>query len=319
MSAGFTRPFPRVVRIEPASACNLACSHCPTGTVDMARGVMKPEVFDAVLKRLQPHAGSIKVAVLYHGGEPLLNRRFPEMVKAVKDLGIPFVKTVSNGMLLTAELARKLLDSGLDAIEFSLDGTDPAENDFIRRNARFNVVVDNVKRLMDEKAARGASSPRVHISTTQFVDPRTYRPGQEAPVPGHLTRAFGGTYAAGLEGFKACFAMRWPHMGLEEGLYDVFEDARDPDRLDHCDHVESTMTIRWNGDVVPCCYDLTSRAVLGNVLTEEAEGLWNNARYQGFREGIKNRDYPSLCENCNVVRRPVYLVLKESARKGVPR
>ena len=32
--------FPRVVRIEPASNCNLACSHCPTGTVDIVRDLM---------------------------------------------------------------------------------------------------------------------------------------------------------------------------------------------------------------------------------------------------------------------------------------
>ena len=38
--------LPKVLRIEPASQCNLACSHCPTGTIEMARGIMTDQVFE---------------------------------------------------------------------------------------------------------------------------------------------------------------------------------------------------------------------------------------------------------------------------------
>lgn len=27
----------------------------------------------------------------------------------------------------------------------------------------------------------------------------------------------------------------------------------------------NTLTIRYNGDVIPCCYDLTSKLVMGNI------------------------------------------------------
>ena len=59
--------IPPVVRIEPASACNLRCLHCPTGVVDMTRSVMKPATFDRVLEQLAPHVPPVRVVVMYHG------------------------------------------------------------------------------------------------------------------------------------------------------------------------------------------------------------------------------------------------------------
>jgi len=41
--------FPKVLRIEPAGLCNLKCQHCPTGTVDMKRGIMNMKTFQVVL------------------------------------------------------------------------------------------------------------------------------------------------------------------------------------------------------------------------------------------------------------------------------
>jgi len=80
----YTFPFPRVVRIEPAGAYNLRCSHCPTGTVKMERGIMSMETFGRVLYNVQAQMEFVKVFVLYHGGEPLLNKRFAEMVRQIR-------------------------------------------------------------------------------------------------------------------------------------------------------------------------------------------------------------------------------------------
>ena len=41
-------PLPKVVRIEPAGKCNLSCIHCPTGTVEMPRGIMDYDTFELI-------------------------------------------------------------------------------------------------------------------------------------------------------------------------------------------------------------------------------------------------------------------------------
>jgi radical SAM protein with 4Fe4S-binding SPASM domain len=279
----------------------------------MIRGVMPMTTFSVVMDAIRRHLDSVKVVVLYHGGEPLLNKNFATMARTVKAAGIPFVKTVTNGMLFRDHELEGIIASGIDAVEFSLDGTSAAQNNAIRRNCDYDTVVSNVKRLIDAKQARGLSNPQVFISSTQFLDKATYTEGQTALVPHNLKAEFGGAYEREIAEFKCTFAMRWPRMEVDEDLYEVYFDPYDHETLNHCDHVDSTISVRWNGDVVACCYDLTSEYVLGNVLRDDLEAIWNGPKYLHLRESIDRKEFVDLCNNCNVVRPNVYLTLRQDA------
>ncbi len=309
------RPFPRVVRIEPASACNLACSHCPTGTVDMVRGTLRWDTFQAVLQSISRHRDAVRVVVLYHGGEPLLNKKLFDMVRAIKQASNAMVKTVSNGMVMTERIASDFVASGLDAVEFSIDGQSAHENDRVRRGARYSKVVSNIRLLISAKEAAGSVLPRVFLSTTQFLNRNTPLSTQEPTAPEFLKREFAAEIATGrICDIKATFAMRWPHMTVLDDQYDVHFDPEDKEIRTECDHVLNTVSIRSNGDVVPCCYDLTSRSVMGNVHKEELEAIWNNSSYLALRQGISEGRFISLCENCNVVKPKAYLVPKAESQ-----
>ena len=127
----FILPFPPVVRIEPASQCNLKCSHCPTGTVDQERGIMQDDVFNQVLAAVKKNRKNIKVVTLYLGGEPFLNKNFFEMVKKLSSVGDFMLKTVTNGTILNDDLILKIVTSNLSLIEISLDGNSSMESDRI--------------------------------------------------------------------------------------------------------------------------------------------------------------------------------------------
>jgi radical SAM protein with 4Fe4S-binding SPASM domain len=277
----------------------------------MERGVMREETFSLVLKSMALNASSIKVVVLYHGGEPLLHKGFADMVRRVKALSVPFVKTVSNGMLMTQATLVGLIESGLDVIEFSLDGESPEENDLIRRDCDYTTVVRNVKRLIDYKRQRGTSTPQIYLSSTRFIDKHTHHEREQDPTPPeYLLKEFAEPYASGIAGFKCTWAMKWPHMEILDELYDLYQDPYHREPNNYCDHVVNTMTVRWNGDVVGCCYDLTSRYVLGNVHTHDLATIWNNERYLHMRQSIEEMTFVPLCANCNVVKPNVYLTLK---------
>ncbi|MBF0188868.1 MAG: radical SAM protein [Magnetococcales bacterium] len=304
----YRRPFPRVVRIEPSSACNLSCSHCPTGTVSLRRGRMKPDTFDRVVAQLRPHRASIGVAVLYHGGEPLLNKRFPAMIRSVMDLGIPHVKTVSNGMVLTLERARALIDSGLHAIEFSLDGEGVEENDFVRRKSDGATVIDNIRGLLALKKQLGVSHPDVAISQTRFARPEGFdRNALPEPAP-YLLDAFA-DYSDQVT-FKTTWAMRWPHMEVDPQIYDTFPEPGRTDDIHACDHVENTLTIASDGSVLACCYDLTRKLVMGSVLESSLEEIWNGHPYLALRKSIAEGNFHSICSRCATVRPGVFLRMK---------
>lgn len=295
-------PIPKVWRIEPASQCNLACTHCPTGTVDMPRGVMSETIFNLVLKELKRHSENVKIVVLYHGGEPLLNSLFYDMVAEIKKINQKiFIKTVTNGMALNERNSLRLVESGIDAIEVSLDGASAEESAIIRKNSNTEKIVSNIKGLARVRSDMGSEIPKISISTTQFINKNhaTF-PLQEAEPPKWLIDEFGSTYD-----FKATYAVKWPHMNVLE--YDLFTSPI-IEEFKGCDHVINTVTIRSNGDVVPCCYDLTSKLVMGNIERQSLHSIWGGDDYRRLRESLDNGNLYSICRNCAVVTPPIYLV-----------
>lgn len=293
------RPLPPVVRIEPASACNLRCTHCPTGVVRMRRDVMPAEVFNAVIAQLRPHVPPVRVAVLYHGGEPFLNPRFLDMVATVKGLGIPFVKTVSNGMLIDPDRCDEIVASGLDQIQLSLDGTSPAMNDHVRVNADYDHVVAVVRALVDARRASGRDMS-IGLGTVQFQRADDFDPDRPAEMPAHLAAEFGDEVE-----FAPTWALRWPSGDPATG-YDV-RHVPTP-RPSSCTYMEETLTVRANGDVVACCYDLTSMGVLGNVLDASLEEIWRGPAYEDLRRRFEVGAPIALCDGCAVAEGPTFLL-----------
>lgn len=305
-------PFPKVLRIEPASACNLACSHCPTGTVAMKRGVMTEETFNKIFLEVEKHKENIETIVLYHGGEPLINKMLFDWIAKLRSLKPDFfIKTVSNGMLLTSKVAESLARSELDIVEFSLDGESPEENQAIRRQSKTDLVLSQINYLLSYLRDNKIPNPKVYISTTQFLG-KNYRSIQEplpAPdVPSWLSEKL----ANGVAKFKPTWAMVWPHMEIDSESYGVVT-VQDSGTSNICDHTINTLTIRFDGSVVPCCYDLTSQLVMGNIYNSSLEEIWSGESYNVLRTSISQKKYISICSNCNVVMPNRYLFYKNSS------
>lgn len=298
--------FPSVIRVEPASQCNLACTHCPTGTVDMNRGIMQNDCFNKVKKIISEYKEYIRVIVLYHGGEPLLNKNFYDYVKILKEIKHDFfIKTVTNGMVLNKKNSEKILNSGLDLIEVSLDGDSEIDSQNIRKKSKTNLIVENLKYLIKSKNDLKKKTPKICVSSTQFLKHSDDNPlSTPPPTPNWLLKLFSDHVE-----YKTTYALQWPHMGSIKENYELKAFPED-EESNYCDHVNNLMTIRSNGDVVACCYDLTSKLVMGNIMKEDPFEIWNNDDYQLLRESIKIKEYKSICANCAVVKPNKYLLKK---------
>jgi radical SAM protein with 4Fe4S-binding SPASM domain len=59
------------------------------------------------------------------------------------------------------------------------------------------------------------------------------------------------------------------------------------------------MTVTWDGDVVPCCFDYNKKLVLGNVSGSTLSEIWNDSPMKNLRrEFIENKISNPLCKNC---------------------
>jgi radical SAM protein with 4Fe4S-binding SPASM domain len=105
-------------------------------------------------------------------------------------------------------------------------------------------------------------------------------------------------------------------MEVLDAVYEVYQDPYHSEPIHYCDLVDYTMTIRWNGDVVACCYDLTSRYVLGNVHQDDLATIWNSDKFLGLRRSIETGRFIPLCANCNVVKPNTFLLLRPEAVLG---
>lgn len=304
-------PLPRVMRIETSSLCNLRCICCPTGTSPSGnRGNMSEEVFNKIVDEIKTYNG-VDVAVLYHGGEPFLNNNIFNMIETLKDIGIPFVKTVSNGMALKEEILPRIIESGLDSIEFSLDGQSPEENNKIRKGCDYNNVVSVIKKLLVMKKQMNYMTPQVHVANMQIPTIEELHDEKGISTPDYLVNEF--SEFDGEINFKNTYMIKWPGFDCAD-QFEIYEES-DHENMklsNYCEQVIELITFRWNGDIVPCCYDITSSYIVGTIMEQPLCDIWNNERYKAIRRSIHRRKFISLCKNCVMINPKHYVVKKES-------
>jgi MoaA/NifB/PqqE/SkfB family radical SAM enzyme len=150
------------VYIEPTSRCNLTCRTCIRNNWDEQQGDMSESVFERVIAGLRALPAPPKVT--FGGfGEPLTHPRIAEMVRLAKSVANP-VELITNGILLTQELSRRLIEAGLDVLWISLDGVTPESYSDVRLGAALPRVLENLAVFQAEKHTAGQTAVDVGIA-----------------------------------------------------------------------------------------------------------------------------------------------------------
>ncbi len=126
-------PWPSKLFVETTTRCNLRCRMCVKESWD--RNSMEGDMADETFHALKPAFPHVEALILNGVGEPLLDSRQEDFIRAAKAL-MPagsWVGFQSNGMLLDERRAVSLLDAGLDRICISADALNPEIFREIRR------------------------------------------------------------------------------------------------------------------------------------------------------------------------------------------
>jgi GTP 3',8-cyclase len=111
----------RSVRVSVTDKCNFRCTYCMPA--EGLEWLPKPEVltFEEIARIVRLLAAMGVDEVRLTGGEPLVRRELPELVRALAELpGVDDLSLTTNGILLD-RLAAPLVDAGLRRINVSLD------------------------------------------------------------------------------------------------------------------------------------------------------------------------------------------------------
>ena len=151
--------LPFTINFEPTTACNLRCPECPSGLRQFTRptGNLKSDFFRATLDQLAEH---LLYLIFYFQGEPYINPAFLEMVRHANEKGI-YTITSTNGHFLNSANAKATVESGLNRLIISIDGTTQETYEQYRKEGNLEVVLQGVRNVVKWKRELRATTPHI--------------------------------------------------------------------------------------------------------------------------------------------------------------
>lgn len=289
--------MPISISIEPTTSCNLRCPECPSGLRSFTRptGMLQQEVFKNVIDQLAP---KLSYLTFYFQGEPYLNSRFLDMVHYAGRKGI-YTATSTNAHYFTDETAKATVESGLDRLIISIDGTSQETYQAYRVGGSLDKVIEGTKKIVEWKRKLNAKSP---YTIFQFL---VVKPNEhEIPDVYKLARKLGVDDVAlktaqiyDFENGSELIPVQDKYSRYKkntEGNYTIKNNLDN-----HCWKMWHSCVITWDGKVVPCCFDKDARHVLGDLTKNTFEEIWFGEAYNSFRTSLlKSRKEIEICKNC---------------------
>src|SRR5690349_5492845 len=149
--------YPLSISFEPTTSCNLRCPECPSGLRAFTRptGMLNDNFFTQTIDQLSKE---LFYLVFYFQGEPYLNPDFLKMVKYASSKKL-YTATSTNAHYLNDENARMTVESGLDRLIISIDGTTQDVYQQYRKGGKLAKVIEGTKNVVAWKKKLKSDTP----------------------------------------------------------------------------------------------------------------------------------------------------------------
>jgi radical SAM protein with 4Fe4S-binding SPASM domain len=259
-------------------------------------------------KKIVDEAGSYLCEIdLYNWGEPFLNKDIFRMIEYAKKAGIK-VSISSHLNTLKEEWIHSIIRSKLDHLIVSLDGASRESYQKYRIGGNYDVVISNMKKLINLKKKYKSKYPRV---TWQYL---VMRQNEEEVDKSRQKAAEIGVDDLDLRPMR-CDMGKEPFLNDKEKVESItewlprekkysrynYETEKKNNHLSRCLFLTTTMVINANGSVSPCCGVYDEKWDFGNVFEDGVFHVWNNMKYQEARKTVlskhtSNKDL--ICAYC---------------------
>ena len=247
--------FPLHLDIEVTSACNLKCPFCATTYSKFENGFMKWET----VKKILDEAGEngLYACKFNFRGEPLLHKDIGRFISYAKKKRIIDVFFNTNAVLLTEDMAKMLIDSGLDRLTVSFEGFEKTLYERNRTGAKFEEVVTNIERLRNlrEKACR--NKPKIRI--------------QAVLVPELKDRL--SEYVS----FWKDKVDQVSYNEMELSVDTVNKRMKSIKSSWICPFPYQRMTVMWDGTLTACKNDYYGKLAMGNIDSVSIKKCWTDS------------------------------------------
>jgi radical SAM protein with 4Fe4S-binding SPASM domain len=289
--------LPLSVSIEPTTSCNLRCPECPSGLRSFTRstGMLADGLFRNTIDQLAP---TLNYLTFYFQGEPYLHPNFLSMVNYAGSKGI-YTATSTNGHYLRDETARATVESGLDRLIISIDGTTQDTYESYRIGGSLEKVLDGASRVIHYKKKLRARTPHVMF---QFlvVKPNEHQIDDARSLAKKLgvdelvlktAQIYNYEQGSDLIPDNTRYAR---YRRKADGTYEIKSRF-----LNECWRMWQGCVITWDGKVLPCCFDKDGAYAMGDLRTTSFRDIWYGEKYKDFRASLfRSRSEIEMCRNC---------------------
>lgn len=307
------------IQVEVTSRCPGRCGYCPH-TAQRNQWIAR-DMSMSTFERLWPLMRKASRVHLQGWGEPLLHPGFFDMAALARQAGCA-VSTTTCGLCMNGDIARKLVDSGIDIVAFSLAGTDAASN-AARHGVDFDRVCEAIGLLQDVRRSAMAVHLEIHFAYLMLAS------AMEAvrALPGLAHRL--GVHAAIIStldyitepGFEVEAFMAHETGKLARAAAVMAETAAEAKRLGvdfhwslyrpgvsgtECrENIARSLCVAADGAVAPCVYANVpvyrpdpKRRVFGNVNDTDPLQIWESPAFRRFRDCLASGEADLLCQKC---------------------
>lgn len=243
-------------------------------------------------------AATLSYLTFYFQGEPFLHPSFLDMVQYASEQNV-YTATSTNAHYLKEENAKLTVQSGLDRLIISIDGTTQDTYQSYRVGGSLEKVIEGTKNIIAAKKQLRSSTPHVVF---QFLVVRpnehqiddVYRIARELGVDQVVLKTAqiydyknGSDLIPQNEKYSRYKKNNDNSYSIKNGL------------LNQCWKMWQGCVITWDGKVVPCCFDKDAQYVMGDLTKNSFEEIWKGDAYQNFRSTLlRSRSEIEMCKNC---------------------
>jgi hypothetical protein len=266
----------------------MECKMCPRNSMKRQVGLMDYKLFEKIVDQIPLHANNI---LCIHGiGDSLLHPELKEFITYANQKGFK-TTTSTNPSSLNPRTIKNILESGLCHLTISLDGVDSATYQYLRgKAADYEKAIKNIHEFLHEKKKGGYARPKVEMSIikmdkTQMVLDEFKRMWDTEGIDHIAIKGFT-TWDGSVEDILKLNQQRGTtSSGKSQGP---------------CIRPWLTISVLWDGRVVPCCYDFDGKFVLGDLNSQTIAEVWNGAEARRLRKSLIDNDFSlnPLCEPC---------------------
>ena len=270
--------LPRVLCLEPTSACNFRCTSCPrpevATTVDVAE-------LGRWLDR-EPAPFTAAPVWVHFSGESLLHPRFEEVCRLLTDRGAEIMLS-TNGSVLRGRRAEMVMRTGLSLIVFSLDAAREETYRQVRIGGDFAAVEANVRAFLRLRGA--AAQP---LAQVQMV-----LGDQSLDEVLEFVRRWADSDVDSIS------LKRYSTRGGRVAPADSSR-VRPPGGATRCLDPWLNVVVRADGSVVPCCADFGGELVLGSLKESTLGEIWAGEPARRLRSAhATGEGLPLVCQRCS--------------------